>query len=325
MPLPTIADVHVDALLSNMSIAYIQDEKNYIAHRVFASVDVKKQSDRYVKFPKGYFLRSDAQRRVGGTESASKKFSVDTTPTYFCEPWALHHDIDDRKRANADSPMMIDQGAVAILTQDLMIRREMEFVTAFMDTAGSGWTTIRTGGSNFTRWDQASAIPVDNMLTWLDDAGESTGWRPNVAVFGARVWTTLRRNSQVLDLIKYTSGVDAPAVATEQMMAKLLGIDEVLVARATRNTAAEGATDSLSYIVSDVALFAYRTKSPALDTPSAGYIVEFSEFDKVKAGNAAIGQFRMENLRSDRYEGQMDFDMIQSAPDAAVIAVDILT
>lgn len=320
MPLPTINDVHVDALLSNMSIAYIQDEKNFVSHRTFASVPVKKASDRYTKFPKGYFFRSDAQVRADNTESAAKKFSVDTTPTYFCLPYALHHDISDRRRKNADSPMMVDQGAVKVLTQDLMLRREIVFATKFL-TASSGWSTVRTGGSNFTRWDQASSTPIDNMSVWLDDAGESTGWRPNVAVFGPRVWTVLKNHAQVLDRLKYTSS----EAVTEQIIARLIGVDEVLVARATRNSANEGAADSMSYLVGDVALFAYRTSTPMLDTPAAGYVVEFSEFDGVKPGQAAIGQFRMEHLKADRYEGQMDFDMIQSAPDAAVFADDILT
>ena len=41
MPQPTSSDVHVDAILTNISVAYIQQQGAFIANRVFPSVPVK--------------------------------------------------------------------------------------------------------------------------------------------------------------------------------------------------------------------------------------------------------------------------------------------
>ncbi len=47
MPQPTREDVHVDAVLTNISIAFIQAAENFIASRVFPIIVVDKQSDKY--------------------------------------------------------------------------------------------------------------------------------------------------------------------------------------------------------------------------------------------------------------------------------------
>lgn len=50
MPSPTVYDVHVDAPLANISIAY--RNASYIADQVFPVVPVQKKSDLFFKFTK---------------------------------------------------------------------------------------------------------------------------------------------------------------------------------------------------------------------------------------------------------------------------------
>jgi len=47
MPQPTARDVHVNAPLTNISIAFLQTQDSFVASRVFPSIPVTKQSDRY--------------------------------------------------------------------------------------------------------------------------------------------------------------------------------------------------------------------------------------------------------------------------------------
>ena len=64
MPNPTQSDLHVNAPLTNVSIAYMQDPNDFIARKVFPTVPVKKQSDLYWKFSKSDVRRTDVQRRA---------------------------------------------------------------------------------------------------------------------------------------------------------------------------------------------------------------------------------------------------------------------
>ena len=52
MPQPTQNQVHVDAILTNISVAYMQKQENFIANKVFPIVPVDKQSDKYFSYTK---------------------------------------------------------------------------------------------------------------------------------------------------------------------------------------------------------------------------------------------------------------------------------
>jgi hypothetical protein len=70
MPQPTQNQVHVDAILTNISVAYFQQNQNFIATRVFPVVPVSKQSDKFFTYTKNDWFRDEAQRRADATESA---------------------------------------------------------------------------------------------------------------------------------------------------------------------------------------------------------------------------------------------------------------
>ena len=48
MPQPTLFQVHVQAALTQIAIAYIQDQSYYIADKVFPVIPVEHQSDRQI-------------------------------------------------------------------------------------------------------------------------------------------------------------------------------------------------------------------------------------------------------------------------------------
>ena len=104
MPNPTSFDVHVDAILTNMSVAYMQEADAFVASRAFPQVQVQKQSDRYFVYDQADFFRDQVQRRADGTQSAGTGYSL-STASYSAEVYALHKDIGDQTRANADDPL----------------------------------------------------------------------------------------------------------------------------------------------------------------------------------------------------------------------------
>ena len=99
MPNPTSTDVHVDAVLTNMSVAYQQEAYAFVAARAFPVVNVAKQTDLYFTYSQADFMRDQVQRRADGTESAGTGYSL-STASYSCDVWALHKDIGDQTRAN---------------------------------------------------------------------------------------------------------------------------------------------------------------------------------------------------------------------------------
>lgn len=117
---PTRGDVHVDRPLTNISVAFMQGAENFIADRVFPVIPVAKQSDRYFTYDRGMFNRDEMQLRAPGSESAGASYTL-STDSYNADVWALHKDVADQVRANADTPLQLDREATEFLDRKSVV------------------------------------------------------------------------------------------------------------------------------------------------------------------------------------------------------------
>ena len=218
--------------------------------------------------------------------------------------FALHKDVDDQTRANADDPLSPDSDATRFVTQRLLLRREIQFVADYMVTGV--WDTDKTGTTNFTKWsDYAASDPIEDIELGKETILQNTGYMPNRLVLGYKTFRRLKHHPDVVDRFKYTS----PDSITEEMLARLFEVEQVVVMRAVKNTAAEGATAVMAFVTGvDDALLCYANPSPGLLAPSAGYIFSWRAISGGLGVDIPISRFRMEHLRSDRIEAEIAFD-----------------
>lgn len=302
MPQPTNSDVHIDAILTNISIAYIQDQNNFIANRVFPTVPVEKQSDKYFKYTKGDWFRDEAQLRAPATESAGSGYGL-TTDNYSTQVYAFHKDVDDQVRANSDNPLNPDRDATQFVTQRMLLRQEIDWSATYFTTGV--WATDKTGAVDFTQWSNyTSSDPIEDIEAGKSTMLTNTGFMPNTLVLGYDVFRQLRHHPDVVDRIKYTSS-EVPA---EGILSRLFGVDRVLVTRAIKNSGAEGATDSFAQVHGKNAALYFVAPSPGILTPSAGYQFAWRGVSDGMGQNIGISRFRMPELRADRIEAQMAWD-----------------
>lgn len=316
MAQPTNAAVHVDSALTNISVAFMQSADKFVAGRVFPNVPVSKQSDRYFVYDRGDFNRDEAKVRAPGTESAGGGYDLDNTPTYFANVWAWHHDVPDQVRANADAAVDPERSAAEFVMQKLLIRKEVDWTSKFFTTGK--WTTDVAGvassaGSGETiKWsDATSGDPIGDIRAAITAVEESTGFTPNTMVMGKQVLDALADHPDVVDRVKYSGGVGNgnPARVNEQTLAQLFGLERIMVSRAIKNTAAQGATNSHSFIAGKNALLCYSAPTPGLMVPSAGYTFSWSGFlGMSNEFGIATKRFYLDALESMRVEGQMAFD-----------------
>ena len=319
MPQPTVRDVHVDVPLTNISVAYIQEAQNFIADKVFPVVPVQKQSGTYFVYEKGSWLRSVAEERAPGTESAGGGWTVDNTPSYYCRVYAVHKDVDDQTRANATAPIDLDRDATEWVTHQLLLKRELVFANSYLNTGVwsneyAGVTGTPSAGEVVKWSDYTNSTPIQDITNAITAIARGTGYKPNVLVLAPDVFNALKNHPNIVERIKYTQ----KAVVTEDMIAGLFGVDKVLVPWAVVNTAEEGATDNVEFIISGKALLAYASPSPSLYKPSAGYTFVWIGLVGANAG-VRIKKFRMEHLSADRVEGEMAFDMKVVASDLGAL------
>ena len=89
---PTAGDVHVNRPLANVSVAYFQDQTNFVADQVFPNIPVKKQSDVFFTIPRGAFNRDQMSKRAPGTETKAVGYEMGTD-NYHCDTYGLHHPV----------------------------------------------------------------------------------------------------------------------------------------------------------------------------------------------------------------------------------------
>lgn len=308
---PTPSDAHVNAPLTNISVAYIQ-RTGFVADQVFPIVPVALQSNLYYTFNRDDFWRDEAQTRAPGTESAGGGYSL-TTSSYTCKVEAFHKDISDQLRANEDSVLNLDLASTEQVTLKLMIRREKRWTSAFFTTGvwGTDITGVASapGAGQTLQWDAATATPRKDIDTGKQVIALAGGLVPNVLVMGYQAFLPLRSNADVRDQFKYTS---ANSIDTE-MLARYFGIDRILLMSAVYTTSAEGATAATAFIGGKQALLAYTTDAPSIMAPTAGYIFQWNGLVG-SSGGIRIKRFRMEHLESDRIEGEMSYSMNIVAP-----------
>jgi hypothetical protein len=317
------SDVHVNAPLTNISLAFMQQAKNFIADRVFPNIPVKKQGDRYFTYERRDWLRNEVKERAPGTESSGSGFRVNSNASYFAPVFAVHKDVDDQMRANQDTPLDMDRDGTEWVSQQMMAKRDILWALKYF---GTGLWTGSTTGTDIvpaTKWDAALSTPVENITAQIIAMAGKTGYRPNKMVITPTVFDVLRNNADILDRIKYTER----GIVTEDLLASVFGIDEVVVPWGVQDTSVEGAaTDATDFIIkSDQALLVYAEPNPGILKASAGYTFSWNGYLGAGAFGSRIKKFRMEELSSDRVEGEMAFDQKLVASILGVFFNDVLT
>jgi len=301
---PTASDVHVNRPLTNLSVHYAQEQDMFVADRAFTPVPSEQQSNTYYEYDRGFFWRNEMEKRAEGTESKGVGYSVSTSP-YFCDVYGLHHDISDRRRSNADANFDLDAEAVDLLTHQALIRREKDWANDFFTT--SVWTGATNVGAG-TQWNAASgSTPINQIRAGHTGIMQRTGKKANTLILPFDVRQALLDNDTIIDRIKF-SGAQNPALTTDQILAQVFDVERILVGGAIENTAAEGATNDLNFILSDGALLLYVAPSAGLYTPSAGYTFVWTGLFGTAANGMRITRMRSDLTQSDRVEMEQSYD-----------------
>lgn len=301
MSQPTARDLHVDKLLTNMSIGY----KNsvYIADQVFPIVTVAKQSDIIPKYDQSHWFRNLARKRAPGSKSQRSGFSTDVTDKYFCDRQSFGFEIPDEVRDNSDAPFDLDRDAMNFVVDKMLMCREKGFVSDFFKTGV--WGTDKTGAVDFTQFsDYGGSTPLEDITAFRDAVEGKIAVEPNTYVTGKLGHSKLKWHPDLIDTIKYTQ----KGMLTPELIASLLEFDRYLVGKAIETTDPEGTAEaSVSYsrIWGKAALMLYVPDRPSLLNPSAGYTFVWA---RVAAALQYIKRMRDEEREIDIIEANSYFD-----------------
>lgn len=321
---------HVDRYLTNFSERFIQDDRKFIASRASTNIPVLKQSDLYQRYPRGYFLRDEAEARPLGGRPVQVGYKTEDG-TYMATEYALEAPIDDRTRANTDDQINLDENATSLLTGKMLIKADRLWATKFF-TSGkwaqefAGVTSAPTA-SQFLQFDQADGDPIGVIDKYKDVMAQSTGFEPNTIVLGADVKRKLRLNADIVDRIKYTQ----TGVVSEALLASLFEVDNVMTAKSIYNSADEtiaaNGGENFQWIVNPKGMWmGYIAPTASLNSPTA--IATFSWNGLIPGqGNdfgGVVSRGRDDRAYTDWIHNRMAFDLKQVSSELGMFFTNVV-
>lgn len=311
--------------LTNMSMAYFANPADHVATSIFPICPVDFSTGYFYEFLKGDLARDNVRRKPAfGKVEPAKMGHTDNT--YKCLVDQIIVGIDQINAQNylrANVPPAIDprRSKVRFVSEQLLLHLDILFATGFFKTGV--WKNELKGtdgpasGTNFLRFDDENFDPVHHFDAVKRDIKLNGRRMPNKLSLGYDSFNALKNHPDILERVKYGGSTPNPAIVNENVLAQILGFQEVKVLEATYNAAEEGQPDDMQFVCeSDGALVTYTTPSPAIDEPSAGYIFTW---DMLGNGNyMATDQFEGEGgTHSEFMEGLMSTDMKKTADDLA--------
>jgi hypothetical protein len=319
MPLLTPSQVHIDQPLSNLTLAYVQEQTNFIADRVFPTVGVQRQSDKYYIYERANMNRSgDVQKLAPRTEVNRIGMAI-SNESYFADVYGLGMDFDEQTLANEDAMLDIRAAGAQTLVNRLLIHREEQFADTFFKTLVWGTEYEGIAGSptlpQVRQWsDYTNAKPIQDVTRARAAMQlKSGGFKPNTMVVGKEVRDILINHPDILARLNGGATVTNTALITNAKLAEIFEVENFYVMEAVRNTAVEGLAESNAFIGGKSALLVHAPRNAGLMTPASGLTFAWNNIPGVNNLGVTVESFSDDALRrmqvAEHIQVKMAYDM----------------
>lgn len=259
--------VVVDPALSNVSIKYSND--TFIADSIFPIVRTAKQTGKYYVYDKSN-LRINSTDRAAGSGANEVDFGL-STAAFSCDDHALKEFIADEIQDQADAALNPLVDATENITEQLLLDREQRLSTLL----NSG-TNIPNGVtlSGTSQWsDYVNSDPIGDIRLARTTVHQNTFKKPNTIVMGKQVFDMLIEHPEIVERVKYSQ----LGVISNELLARVLQVEKILVGEAGSNTAKEGQTDALSYVWGKFVVVCFVAPQVRLKQITLGYTFTYAQ------------------------------------------------
>jgi len=258
--MPQKSQLHVNQLLSNVSVQYRNEE--YVWDKLLPIINVTKDTDLYRVYDRNF--------KIPETKRAPKGVANEFNFEFSTASYALNQDAL-KDYVGVDEEENNDQGSLQVDTTESLtdaIYRRLEFSVAALFTttnwslnvslaAGSAWNSNTVTSDPIPVWDTGASVVIGN-----------SGKTPNFGLLPRDGFVAVKNHVSVLDRVKYTS-----SEVSKNMIQALVGLEELHVPTAIYDSAAEGLAASTANFFGDIAFLGWKPKGGGgIKTPSAGYM-----------------------------------------------------
>jgi len=317
MPLLTPSAVHIDQPLSNLTLAYVQEQTNFIADKVFPTIGVQRQSDKFYKYDRANMNRAGDVKKLAPRTEVNRIGMEISNDSYFADVYGLGMDFDEQTLANEDAMLEIRAAGAQTLTNRLLIDREEKFAAAFF--AAGIWGTDATPSNLWSDYTNSTPLTDVTAARRTMQLG-SGGFKPNTMVVGKEVRDILVNHPDVLARLNGGATVTNTALITDAKLAEIFEVENFYVMEAVKNTAAEGLAESNAFIGGKNALLTHTPRSAGLMTPAAGMTFAWNNIPSVNNLGVTVESFSDDALKRQQVA---ELIQVKMAYDMKVVGADL--
>ena len=269
MPPPN--ELHVDTILTNLSLKYLNEM--FIADMVLPIVKVNKRSDKFIVYNKADSYKL-VDSSVGPKAQPNEVDWAVGTDNYSVNDYALADYVPIESIDNADTPLQPRMDTNDFLNEWLMLDREVRVAKLIFATAT--YAAANKSDLAAAKWGTDDDNPIKN----IQDAVNGCFARANTLVFGHEAWEQFRILPEVLDAVKSSTRMQdaGGGLAKHTEVAELFDVENVLVGRARYNSAKKGQAASFSRVWGSKVAALHVKKNPGVRSITFG--MSFQEMMK---------------------------------------------
>ncbi|MEK7772735.1 MAG: hypothetical protein AAB307_00185 [Deltaproteobacteria bacterium] len=271
--MPESRDLHIDAILTNLSIKY--RNADMIWPLIMPVVQVGKRSDKFFRYNKEDSFKL-ADDKIGPKSMPNEVDWGISTDNYSVKDHALGDWLPQELLDNADSPLSPEVDTNEMLNMLLDVAEEKR-VADIVFNAASYPTGNKVQLSGTAQWGAGADDPIGNLMTAI----EGCFMRANTLVFGVDAWLKFRQLPEILDAVKSSTRQQSTpgGLATQSEVASLFEVEKVLIGRSRYISTKEGQTPTYTRLWGKHCSALYVAPSPGIKAVTFG--LTFSETQRL--------------------------------------------
>lgn len=258
---------HFDVLLTDMSLAIMQEADGYVAGRVFNHRPTTDKSAAYATYPQETFLRSAFAEKADGVEAQQVRWKADFSGSYNCKVYAAQIPVGAAQfMANVSKPLDPERDALEVLVAHSLIFKDQKWIAAFFkagvwnlagggDLQGVTFASTPDPDTEFVQWDDyVNSDPVADIVMQKALFRQRTGMEANRMILGRFTYAALILHPRIR-ATKYGGQISqkdgpggTPNLANLSRLADIFDVEEVVLAQAIHDTGNEGQAVSPTFI-----------------------------------------------------------------------------
>ena len=264
-----LSQVSSTPVLAEYAQGLAQSAAQPVADFLAPTVPVATSVGRFKSYTEKDRFRIPVTLRSIGGRATELGFSV-TDKTYNCQPHALDYPIDRLEQMESEQLENSLREGARMISEVAALAHEQQVISTALNQLGAG-SNVNWSGQSGTPSDPVNDIDAQ-ILSVIKNAAYGSAMGTGV-LFGATAWKNFKNNVNVRN--KFVVGQGAKggsaglAIPTEELVGSLLvGNPECRVSYMVYDTAPEGKTQTMSFLLDNSVVIFARRETPDRRDPS---------------------------------------------------------